>query len=129
MKLLPERESSCETNRTSFDFMNCRGFGPASFRTTRTASAALSLPSSKRLLLFALHESNALLIKKTIAVERENNAKTIKDHFFFFCIIHAFACFAMNTSYSVFDFISCEFRISDLQIPIKSGIFFSLEVS
>lgn len=85
--------------------MNRRELGPAAAPSCRiTAGAAtLLLSSSKRAAVFALQESKAVLIKKTMAVERENNARTTRDHFFF-CIIHALlACFAMEQLISFSD--------------------------
>lgn len=81
--IIPERESSCETKRTSLDFMKSRGFGAFLSIWEERICESIPFSSTKRLFPLPLQESNVVLMKKTIAVEIETNAKIINGHLFF----------------------------------------------
>lgn len=76
----PERDSSCDTMRTSFDFMKFRGL-EAAFPTWTDERTRLSCATVKRLML---QESELVaLIKSTVTVETDKNAAKIIGQRFF----------------------------------------------
>jgi len=90
---VPERDSSCETMRTSFDFIKFRGL-EAAFPIWAEERIWLSCATAKRLVL---QESELVaLIKSTVSVETDKNAANIIGHRFFAIATECFAILLPN---------------------------------
>lgn len=97
LERVPERESSWDTKRTSFDFMKFKAVEDFLSPEFNRVDGDVTVVATVVVVAGVVQGVKEGLRKKTMAVERERRARIINGHVFFFCgiVIHALDCFAI----------------------------------